>query len=331
MRLKSFLIVVFLAIASFWFAVPALAAAVTNKIAWMASSDMAKWSIKIMNLDGSHQRNLSQVSDPTGQYSANWPHFKPDGTKILFSSSRAGDVKIRLYTMDPDGNNVAPLSPAGAPYGTRFGKFSWDGARVVFQKDNFPTFVNLAYFQVSDPAGTMTDIPNTNKSDFSPSWSPDGQWIVFFTEVNPECNKIVKIRPDGTSRTDLTNGHYDDANPCYSPDGKYIIFSRSDSAITGTTNIYRMNADGTGIIKLTDIPSQLEGDSWDAEYAPMYSWDGKLIVYMGSPNGLYKIYKAKADGSGSQALTNDNNANSNPTFSPTVAAGGAAISLLLFD
>ena len=179
--------------------------------------------------------------------------------------------------------------------------------------------------QVSDPAGTMTDIPNTDLSDFSPAWSPDGQWIVFFHEVNEKWNTIVKIHPDGTGRITLTDGQHCDENPYYSPDGNYIIFSRSASAIDGTPDIYRMNADGTGIIKLTDTPNQGEG-------TPMYAWNGKLIAYMGAASGLSKIYTAKADGSGSKALTNDNNANYNPTFSPlTNTPGIAAMSLLLFD
>lgn len=216
MRSRGFFLL-FLTMALHLAAVPA--AAVTDKISWMSSSDMSKWAIKIMNLDGGNQQNLSQVTDPTGQYSDRDPHFKPDGAKILFTSNRGGAI-TRLYTKDPGGNNVAGPSPAGAPYAAGEGKFSWDGARLVFKKDQPPSSFTLAYFQVGDPAGTLTDILNTTLNDFWPAWSPDGQWVVFEREVDSGQHvRIYKIRPDGTGLTALTEGQHLDEMPCYSPDG----------------------------------------------------------------------------------------------------------------
>jgi Tol biopolymer transport system component len=320
MRSKGFFML-FLALALLLSAVPA--AAVTDKVAWMSSSDMIKWSVKIMNLDGSNQQNLSRVSDPTGQYSDRDPHFKPNGTKILFTSTRGGAIE-RLYTMDPDGNNVAGLSPAGAAYSASTGKFSWDGARVVFKKVQ-AGIGSLVFFQVTDPAGTLTGIPNTGSADLWPAWSPDAQWVVFQRDVGSQHLRIYKIHPDGTGLTPLTDGLHLDEMPYYSPDGQYIVFKRNASP-TEPPDIYRMNAaDGTGITNLTNTPALTED-------APTYSWDGKLIAYMGASTGPFtaRIYTANTDGSGRKALTDDNLANFNPTFAPpTRIGGGAADSLLL--
>jgi Tol biopolymer transport system component len=134
------------------------------------SPDSANWDIKIMNTDGSGQQNLSLVGDPNNFYSDRDPHFKPDGSRILFSSKRDGDSVQRIYEMDPDGRNVAPLSPENASYNAGSAKYSWDGTKVVFVKSG--TENCLAYFEVANPSATIVNIPNTCGGDLWPSFSP---------------------------------------------------------------------------------------------------------------------------------------------------------------
>jgi len=70
--------------------------------------------------------------------------------------------------------------------------------------------------------------------------------------------------------------------------------------------IYRMNADGTGVTKLT---SGGEGN-------PRLSSDRTKIVYTGLGNGHGEIYTMNADGTGVTRVTNDSVDDYQPTWSP---------------
>ena len=54
---------------------------------------------------------------------------------------------------------------------------------------------------------------------------------------------------DGGEQRQLTNTPFKETSPCVSPDGRYLFFA---SARSGSNQVWRMNADGTNQIQLTN-------------------------------------------------------------------------------
>jgi len=75
-------------------------------------------------------------------------------------------------------------------------------------------------------------------------------------------------------------------DPIYSPNGLKIAFI---STHDGDPEIFVMNADGTGLKKLTD--------NADVDAAPSWSPDGGKIVFTSDRGGSFELYRMNADGS----------------------------------
>jgi imidazolonepropionase-like amidohydrolase/Tol biopolymer transport system component len=60
--------------------------------------------------------------------------------------------------------------------------------------------------------------------EFFPSFSRDGQWIVYTTWSDADFGRVRVIRPDGSGGRDVVSrpGHY--VEPSFSPDGRAIVF-----------------------------------------------------------------------------------------------------------
>lgn len=173
-----------------------------------------------------------------------------------------------------------------------------------------------------------------------PPVSDDMSRIAFAASPN---GGIRLMRADGHDVRPLTSG--EDWNPSWSPDGKKIAFDRSNPS-DGNRDIYVMNADGTGLKRLTSDPSFDADPEWSPDgrkfafyrngdiYVmnasdasgltqltsdgahPTWSPDGSRIAFWSGRSGTWGVYAMNANGSGLTHITSDTMNASNPVWSP---------------
>jgi Tol biopolymer transport system component len=105
------------------------------------------------------------------------------------------------------------------------------------------------------------------------------------------------MNPDGSDRHNITNSpDLDETNPSVSPDGAKVAFSGATQS-GGYRQIYVVNVDGTGLIRLTD-------NGFD-DFEPAWSRDGSKIAFATNRDGDLDIYVMNADGSNQTPITID--------------------------
>jgi TolB protein len=123
-----------------------------------------------------------------------------------------------------------------------------------------------------------------------PSIAPDGSRVVFSI---PAANgqHIDSVDRQGGDRQTLT-GKGLNSWPAFSPDGKHIAFGSSRD---GDFDLYVMNADGSGVRRLTRSPG--------LDMRPAWSPDGRRIAFTSNRDGRYQVYVMNADGSSPRRVT----------------------------
>jgi dipeptidyl aminopeptidase/acylaminoacyl peptidase len=276
----------------------------SGEIAFVSTRD-GNAEIYVMNADGSGLQNLT--NDPGMDY---WPAWSPDGTRIAFSS--AG----HLYVMNAGGSERREVRPAD-PTAQSLQEPAWspDGmmlaASGVFRHYVCGRDCTLQFFSqlfVMSVHGGNVDPVFARQTgyrpvyyQYQPAWSPNADIAYAWGGV------LILVRyPDGTSRN-LTNTGSDNG-PAWSPDGKKVAFRSNRS---GHSDLYVMNADGSGVTQLT-ADSATEG-------RPAWSPDGMKIAFGRTPSDLmaWELYVMNADGSGvTQLTTNNGSVDPKPAWSP---------------
>ena len=117
----------------------------------------------------------------------------------------------------------------------------------------------------------LTNAPDSN--EWGPAWSPDGERIAFNSD-RAGTPQLYVMNSDGTGVERLSDvwGEY----PAWSPNGDRLAF---ESYMGGTTafgdpdyDVLVMNADGSGVVNLTDDPDSDDG-------YPTWSPDGEWIAF----------------------------------------------------
>ncbi len=139
------------------------------------------------------------------------PSVSPDNSSIVFTTQRSGNFGV-IAKMDLSNNNIAYLTwPDGPTTGVIMGvyaadepSFSPDGNKIVFSGyiDSILPEAEQDHAQIfvmnSDGSGKTSLTHNTIGNCLSPSWSPDGNLIVFEKDSLGYA-RICVINADGSN------------------------------------------------------------------------------------------------------------------------------------
>lgn len=201
----------------------------------------------------------------------------------------------------------------------------------VEEQDKYPVFSpdgeHIAYYHYSSQLPEPIDYPSglyiidkngSNRTlvlagqHENPSWSPDGQWLVFSSH-----GVIQKCRIDGTDLTTFPglegqHSSFEDALffPDWTSDGRYILFDRAANK-EGESNLYSMKSDFTNA---RPIFGNIVVAGRDPELSPVNS---KIAYMKASSEWLnWEIFVMDTTGSFDVRLTNNAADDRGPTWSP---------------
>lgn len=282
------------------------------RIAFISDRDGSE-DIYIMNADGS---DVTRLTDTDGHIAC-CPKWSPDGQRIAFTSGQNGNHDI--YLVNADGSGLTQLThsdrddsnPAWSPDGQRIAFTSGrpvglvlPGALATIIADGSDLTQMVGKFDIylvnADGTG-LTQLTDDAGTDFFPSWSPDGQRILFISDRDGDPD-IYTVNAAGSGLSQLTHNRQLEMSPGWSPDGQRILFYKWP--LDGDLEPYTMNADGSGLI--TQLTHSVEIESLHS--FPVFSSDWQRVervVSFADPDGDddYEIYIMNPDGSGLTQLT----------------------------
>ncbi len=154
-----------------------------------------------------------------------------------------------------------------------------------------------------------TILTNESVDHFSPTFSPDGKWIVYTRIGKYNYYQIYKISTNGGEEIPLTFDNHHHYSPIWSPDGKWIIYQKQ--TLLGE-QLYRIPVTGGKEIPITYIPG--------VHRKPDISVDGGWLVYeykIGQGDILKpQIYKKYVNSVREVQLTHTPFTHENPRISP---------------
>ena len=217
--------------------------------------------------------------------------FSPDGTQVLFESSRDGETQIYLAAFNAltgdlgEAHKLTSLS-TGADGAT----WAPDGQSILFTSSVYPDC----------PAGPQQDACNKQHDDDKATSKVKAQLFTHLLErhwnafTGDKRSHLFLIPAAGGAPRDLTPGDPHDVPPfslggpdayAFSPDSKEIAFEENldaEPATSTNADIFTLRLDDPGAkpLKISTSPG--------GDFSPAYSPDGKYIAWRSQAHASYE-------------------------------------------
>ena len=208
------------------------------------------YDIFVADLEGNI---VKQLTNEPG-YDAE-PTVSPKGDKIVFTSTRSGDLE--LYTMNIDGSDIKQITNTLGYDGGAF--FSPDGTKIIFrasrpktneEKEAYKSLLAKGLVEPSDmelficnaDGSELRQLTFLGNANWSPFFHPSGEKVIFSSNFESEIGfpfNLYMIDVDGKNLKRITHGKTFEAFSVFSNDGKYLAFSSNrNNGGTRDTNLF---------------------------------------------------------------------------------------------
>jgi len=185
---------------------------------------------------------------------------------ILTFGSKSGENDA-LYFYDIPNRKIKKKYYFDKMVGIQSPAWSSDGQKVAFTGLSFEGYKDIYIFDTSTEE--LTQLTDDPYDDNDPSWSPDGNFIVFSsdrTELGKKWSyNLFLLNVNDGNVAYLTYGKQKDAAPVFSPDGKHIAFT-SDRDLS--LNLYLLELDGALNPKKEYKITSFANAAFDPEWTP---------------------------------------------------------------
>jgi Tol biopolymer transport system component len=227
-----------------------------SKIVFVSNRDGNR-EIYMMYRNGSGTQRLTNNT-----YTDFAPVFSPDGNRIAFYSiiSQGTNWTYDVFIINSDGSGLKRLTPVNTFFHETWlieynqntydasPSFSPDGTHIAFSAYTV-TSGGFPKIFIMDTSGANIQQVTNDMDNVAPFFSPDGLYIYFRSHFRDDRFQIYRVNIDGSNPINVSNDFGHAYFNGFIPDGSRILYSTNDEAYY---DIYIMNFDGSGKIKLTE-------------------------------------------------------------------------------
>ncbi len=287
-----------------------------------------------------HLRNVRQLTFGGQNAEA---YFSFDGRRLVFQATPLDEGCDQIYTIPIEGGEPRLVSTGTGR--TTCSYYYPSGRQILYSSTHhydaacpappdyslgyvWPIYPSFDVFVVDSAGGEPRQLTHEFGYDAEATFSPAGDRVVF-TSLRDGDLDLYTMRPDGSDVRRLTHDAGYDGGAFFSPDGARIVWRAHYPANAqelvdyrsllarglirpGALDIYVMNADGSGRVRLTDNGA--------ANFAPYWHPSGEWIVFssnMDDSRGRdFELYRVRTDGTSLERLTYSAEFDGFPVFSP---------------
>lgn len=298
------------------------------------------YGLHIMESDGSEERTLVASEQSV-------LHFDCGSQGIAYVCDPDDSENFQLFVRHPDRAERTSVdrgiryAPSWLPGGDRLSFMNHAGRWMIrlTPAGRFDQSEELA-----PPTETRFKSSGLSVKDGSPTWSPDGQTVVFASNRAETSMDLYTLDMHTRKLRRLTEGVRAE-RPKYSPDGTHISFHSGE-------HLYLVSANGEGLRRVTSGVALRSRCSWFPDskriafvsgenekaniwvldlsrgvvdrltanmgscHSPAISLQSDLILFVSNRDGNDEIYVMNSDGSGVQRLTHNEVRDAAPAWLP---------------
>ena len=258
-----------------------------------------KYDTHLVDFPGGGPQNVTGV-ERVSHYNSGLFFWPNDPEHLGFTALIDGNS--HPFKMDRDGRNKVDLSTGADEFTYGFSS-SPDGSRIAYHK-------NYQVYLANSDGSEAVRVETGNDFNFVPTWSPDGQWLLFVSGEHYDCHPHL-VRADGTGLRKLADrGGYRGVTefldvpdfhggssdvPVWSPDGQSIFFT---ALVDEAVELHRATLDGN-VTRLTHSPAGT------THYHPSPSPDGTELLYGSKRNGARQLFVRRLSDGTERQLTDN--------------------------